>query len=308
MQFVAIKAHSFANQQSMMKKQVLCFGEVLWDTFGTEKVPGGAPMNVALHLVKQGIDATLVSQVGNDAEGKNLLAFLKTNHLNTSLVQVDDELPTCSVTVTLDEQQQATYTIPKPVSWDNIQPTRALLAAINNTQVIVFGSLASRSKASRDTLLNLFENKMLKVFDVNLRAPHYGQETIETLAVMADVVKMNEEEAILLTGSHEGTLKDRITEFRKKYHCQSICVTRGQNGAIVYYDNKFYEHPGFTVEVVDTVGAGDAFLATFIAGMLSKQPMDKVLEKACAIGAFVAGQRGANPVYNEAKIAQIIGA
>jgi fructokinase len=290
-----------------MKKQVLCFGEVLWDTFGNEKVPGGAPMNVALHLLKQGISASLVSRIGHDESGEKLSAFLKQNGLPTNLLQVDDKLPTCEVTVNLDNEGVATYTIPKPVAWDNIEETDALLEQVKHTDVIVFGSLACRDKHSRDTLLNLFETPMVKVFDVNLRAPHYEQTTIETLAAMADVIKMNEEEANLLIGNYDEPLKDKIREFKKKFHCQTICVTRGDNGAIVYHNDKFYEHPGFKVEVADTVGAGDSFLATLIAGLLNKQPMAKVLEKACAVGAFVASRRGANPVYDEAIINAITG-
>ncbi len=290
-----------------MKNQVLCFGEVLWDTFGNEKKPGGAPMNVALHLVKQGVPASLVSRIGRDTDGNKLSDFLKVNHLNSGLLQVDEKLPTCSVEVWLDDKAQATYTIPKPVSWDNIQHNEVLAERINHVSVIVFGSLACRSKASRDTLLDLFENhKMLKVFDVNLRAPHYEKATIETLAARANVIKMNEEEAILLTGGYDEPLKDRIIEFQRKFHSQTICVTRGENGAIIYHNDKFYEHPGFDVEVADTVGAGDAFLATLIAGLINKQPMDEVLEKACAIGAFVTSQQGANPVYDQDVIQSII--
>jgi fructokinase len=110
---------------------------------------------------------------------------------------------------------------------------------------------------------------------------------------------MNEEEANLLISTKKGDLKDKINEFRSKYHAQTICVTRGDNGAIVWHDHEFYEHPGFTVDVVDTVGAGDSFLATFIIGLLNKLPMPQILERACAVGAFVASKRGANPLYVE---------
>lgn len=289
-----------------MKKQVLCFGEVLWDTFGDEQKPGGAPMNVAMHLVKQGINASMLSRVGNDKPGDDLVTFLKENNLYSDLIQVDDKLPTCQVTVKLDKHQQATYTIPQPVSWDNIQPDEALEERIKQTSVIVFGSLACRSEASRNTLLDLLKHPMLKIFDVNLRPPHYEPSTIQTLAAMADVIKMNEEEANLLIGDYDEPLKDKILEFQKKFHSKTICVTRGEHGAIIWHATQFYEHPGFTVKVVDTVGAGDSFLATFIAGLLKKQPMDKVLERACAVGAFVAGKRGGNPVYDEACITSII--
>jgi fructokinase len=281
-----------------MKKNILCFGEVLWDAFGEQKVAGGATMNVAFHLAQQGAGVTFASSVGIDESGNELVDFLKDNGLYNELVQRDKALPTCEVTVQLDDQQQATYIIPQPVSWDGIKSTPALTKCAKSATAVVFGSLVGREATSRDTLLNLLsETKGLKIFDVNLRAPHYTLSTIQNLAAMADVVKMNEEEANLLISTKNGDLKDEINEFRKKYHAQTICVTRGDNGAIVWHDHEFYEHPGFTVEVVDTVGAGDSFLATFIVGLLNKTPMQQVLARACAVGAYVASKRGATPRY-----------
>lgn len=281
-----------------MKKNILCFGEVLWDAFGEEKVAGGATMNVAFHLNQQGARVAFASSVGTDASGNELVNFLKDNGLYNELIQRDETLPTCEVTVKLDEHRQATYVIPQPVSWDNIKPKTTLTRNAKNAKAIVFGSLVCRDTITRDTLLNLLhDTKALKVFDVNLRAPHYTPQTIETLAARADVVKMNEEEAELLINNKKGDLKEKITEFRKKYLAQTICVTRGAHGAMVWHDHEFYEHPGFEVKVADTVGAGDAFLATFIAGLLNKLPMPQILERACAIGAFVASKRGATPRY-----------
>jgi len=278
-------------------KNILCFGEILWDTFGDEKIPGGAPMNVARHLVQQGLTVSFATRIGTDDSGNGLLEFLKANGLYSNLVQLDDELPTCEVTVRLDDSGQATYIIPEPVSWDNIQTESALTEAAEQAQAIIFGSLASREATTRDTLLNLLdETTALKVFDVNLRLPHYALSTIETFAAKADVLKMNEDEAVLLSGSYD--LKESITVFQKMYHPQTICVTRGGNGAIVWHNHEFFEHPGFKVSVVDTVGAGDAFLAAFVAGLLNKSPVPQVLENACAVGAFVAGKRGANPLYD----------
>jgi len=278
-------------------KNILCFGEILWDAFGDEKVPGGAPMNVARHLAQQGESVALATRVGIDEPGVALTDFLKTSGLYSELVQQDEELPTCQVTVKLDKGGHATYTIPEPVSWDNIQTTDELTEAAVQASAIVFGSLACRESTTRETLQTLLdETTALKIFDVNLRPPHYELSTIQTLAAMADVIKMNEDEAVLLMGS--GDLKEKILEFQSKYHFKTFCVTRGENGAIVWHDYEFFEHPGYNVDVVDTVGAGDAFLATFIAGLLVDQKMDELLKKACAVGAFVAGKRGANPVYN----------
>jgi fructokinase len=283
-------------------KNILCFGEILWDTFGTEKVAGGAPMNVARHLVRQRANVSFASRVGSDESGKGLIEFLKASGLYSDLIQIDDELPTCEVTLKLDKQGSATYIIPGPCSWDNIQPDTVLTEAAEKAAAIVFGSLACRENITRDTLLNLLgETTALKIFDVNLRPPHYTLPDVETFAARADVVKMNEEEANLLIGG-ASSLKEKIIAFQKKYHPQTICVTRGENGAIVWHDHEFYEHPGFKVTVVDTVGAGDAFLATFIAGLLNDINMTDLLKKACAVGAFVTTRRGANPVYSMADI------
>lgn len=279
---------------------ILCFGEILWDTFEDGKKPGGATMNVAFHLAQQGAKACFATRVGTDSPGRELIKFLKDSGLYSDLVQEGDKLPTCEVKVKLDENQQATYTIPKNVSWDNIKAKRELTKNAKKADAIVFGSLVCRDATSRDTLLDLLdETNALKVFDVNLREPHYTLSTIETLAAAADVVKMNEEEADLLLNRKTGVLKEKMIEFRMKYHVRTICVTRGDKGAIVWHEHEFFEHPGYGVNVVDTVGAGDAFLATFTLGLLDKLPMQQILDRACAVGAFVTSKRGANPLYVE---------
>lgn len=289
---------------NFMNKQILCFGEVLWDAFGDVKKAGGAPMNVARHLVQQGNNVLFASSVGIDPSGVELTGFLKENGLYSDLLQRDENLPTCEVTVELDENHQATYIIPKPVSWDNIEFTDELQVALKTVGGIVFGSLACREEATFETLLNVLdESDALKIFDVNLRPPHYTLSKIETLAARADVIKMNEEEAELLIHGGSGDLKQMITEFQKKFHTRIICVTRGAQGAIIWNDYEFYEHPGYCVDVVDTVGAGDSFLATFITGLLNETPMQPLLEKACAVGAYVTTQRGANPVYKVDEVA-----
>ncbi|QKJ28806.1 carbohydrate kinase [Mucilaginibacter mali] len=288
-----------------MKKQVLCFGEVLWDAFGYEKIAGGAPMNVAFHLTQQGVKTHFASRVGADRSGRELILALKDKDLYSNLISEDPNLPTCEVTVELDPKKQATYIIPQPVSWDNIHVDPNLLKTAKEASAIVFGSLASRGDVTRNTLRTLLEeSKAIKIFDVNLRAPHYERSTIELLAAMSDVIKMNEEEATLLIGGGSGKkLQQKITEFQKAYHPHTIIITRGAEGAMVWHDKQFYESPGVKVDVVDTVGAGDSFLATFIAGLLNNEPVNEILKRACKISAFVATQRGANPVYPKELVA-----
>ena len=282
---------------------ILCFGEILWDTFGTEKVAGGAPMNVARHLAQQRMPVSFASRVGADSSGDKLIAFLKESSLYSDLIQTDYSLPTCEVTVKLDETGQATYTIPEPVSWDNIQPVDELTAAAKNASAIIYGSLACRGKTTKNTLLDLLnQTRALKIFDVNLRPPHYTLDTINTFISGAGVVKMNDDEAALLMEGNKNNLKENTISFQKKYNLKTICITRGAHGAIVWHNDNFFEHAGYKVTVEDTVGAGDAFLATFVAGLLKNEPMENILEKACFIGAFVAGERGANPVYGSREL------
>ncbi|MDB5120512.1 MAG: hypothetical protein JWN56_1730 [Sphingobacteriales bacterium] len=290
-----------------MPESILCFGEVLWDTFKNEKKPGGAPMNVAMHLKQQGLNALIATSIGADTEGEDLIKFLKENEIYSSLIQ-GDNLKTCVVTVKLNEQHQATYIIPSPVSWDNICITPELVDAANQANVIVFGSLACRHDKTKNTLIYLLQNsKALKVFDINLRAPHYSIAAIKELAVLADVIKVNDEELDILTSTQSDVfrLHDKILHLADILNCTKVCVTRGDKGAIILYDNDFYEHPGYVVDVVDTVGSGDAFLATFIGSLLKNLPIGKALNDACCMGAFVASNRGANPIYKLDEINKI---
>ncbi|MGI4803609.1 MAG: carbohydrate kinase family protein [Janthinobacterium lividum] len=290
-----------------MNNQVLCFGEVLWDGFETEKKAGGAPMNVAMHLLQQQISVKMLTRIGEDDLGDELFAYLQKQNFPTGLIQRDAALPTCLVTVALDENQQAKYTIPEPVSWDNIQPENTLVKEAFPFEMIVYGSLACRTKTSLNTLLQLLEKPVYKIFDVNLRPPHFTQNIISTLAQKADMVKMNDEELDFLSTETEKnlSLEDKMKAFSNRYHTKTVCVTLGEHGCVVMHLHKFYRHPGFKVKVADTVGAGDSFLATFIAGMLKQQPMKEILINASAIGAFVAGSNGANPVYDQQKIKAI---
>jgi len=290
-----------------MNQQVLCFGEVLWDTLPEGKTPGGAPMNVAIHLKQQGIHSTMASRIGSDEAGRELIQFLRVHDLYSDLIQEEEKLPTCVVGVELDEKRQATYTIPYPVSWDNIQPDPALLEAANKASVIVFGSLASRAETTRNTLMELLKNDALKVFDVNIRAPHFEMDNLKILGGMSNIIKMNSEELDMLAGTELAHLsqKEKISFLADYMGVGTLCITRGDSGAIALIEGVFYEHPGFKIDVLDTVGAGDAFLAAFIAGTLQAESPNAILQKACAVGAFVASHRGANPGYDLQKILEI---
>ncbi|MCD6355064.1 MAG: hypothetical protein J7L95_05900 [Prolixibacteraceae bacterium] len=163
----------------MKAKNILCFGEVLWDKLPSGTYPGGALLNVAINLKKQGQNPWLVSKTGNDIEGRKLLRYLTSAGLNTDLVGKDTKLPTSEVLVHLDENKNASYDICEPVAWDNILPNREIEKAAVSADLIIFGSLASRNETTRKTLFRLLEkSKATRLLDVNLRPPYNKPEFV----------------------------------------------------------------------------------------------------------------------------------
>ncbi|KJF45667.1 carbohydrate kinase family protein [Draconibacterium sediminis] len=294
---------------NITNKEILCFGEVLWDRLPSGAKPGGAPMNVALHLNAIGLNAAIASSVGNDDAGQQLLGFLQNSEVDTSLIQTDENLPTSEVLVHLDEHNNASYEICEPVAWDNIQLSDELAKKAQNTGLIIYGSLAARKQTTRETLLKLLDNNAVKLIDVNLRQPYDKQDVLELLLAKSDIVKLNDDELRVFAGWNgiEGKTEEELIKwFVQHYKVEMLCVTRGDKGAVMYYENKFYEHPGFKVNAVDTVGAGDAFLAGLVAAFLQKKSHAEAITFACATGAFVASKAGATPKYDMAEIQAII--
>ena len=293
----------------LKNESILCFGEVLWDRLPTGSKPGGAPMNVALHLNAIGLNAKISSKVGNDKSGKELVSFLRSSGVDTSLIQSDEKLQTSEVLVQLDENNNASYEICEPVAWDNIQLTDELVQEANKCGLIIYGSLASRNKTTRETLLKLLENDAVKLIDVNLRKPYDKKEVLETLLRKADIAKLNDEELLVFEHWHGLSFKnekERVKWFANQYGINLVCVTKGANGALLYFEQLFFEHPGFKVKAIDTVGAGDAFLAGLVAAFAQKRAPAESIAFACATGAFVASKAGATPSYDLAEIKRIM--
>jgi len=285
-----------------MQNKVITIGEILWDVFPEGKKAGGSSMNVALNLHKQGIESGFISAIGDDENGKALINFLTGSHFGTDLIQINTELPTSTVVVQLDEHHQATYTIKQPVAWDDIKITDENITAVKQADALVYCSLTCREEQSRKTILALLENAKTKIFDINLRTPFYSKELIGELLAHADILKINEDEIIWvkksfgLTGNTDEQL---LKQLSGEFNIGIICLTLGDKGACVLKEGKLFKHAGYQVQVADTVGAGDAFLATFIACYLQGYPMETTLDNACKVGAFVASQPGANPEYNK---------
>lgn len=290
-------------------KQILCIGEVLWDRLPSGAKPGGAPMNVALHLHAIGQDASIASRIGNDQPGRDLKTFLENSGLSTEFIQTDENLPTSEVLVHLDENNNATYEICEPVAWDNLQLTGSLSEKAKKSGVLIYGSLASRNQQSRQTLLKLLEVDALKLIDVNLRKPYGRRELVEPLLRKSDVIKLNDDELSVFAAWHTKQDLDEqqlIEWVAGHYGAKLLCVTKGENGARLFCEGRFYNHAGFKINAVDTVGAGDAFLAGLLAALFDHKTYDEALAFACATGAFVASKAGATPEYNMQEIERIL--
>jgi fructokinase len=283
-----------------MNACALCFGEVLWDCLPNARLPGGAPLNVAYHLNKLGIEATIVSAVGKDTAGNEMLAHITRCGLRTTFVRHHPTLPTGTVPVTLDDAGHASYTIEENVAWDDIGANPKL----PSVGAIVHGSLAARSAANREALKELLARPdTLRVMDVNLRPPFDDHARVLEFASLADWLKVNASELSQLTGIPAGAdPSDGVRELTARTGVKRVCVTAGETGAWLFDDGKSHFSPGLKVNVVDTVGAGDAFTAALVAGLLYGEEPEMILGRACRLGALVSSLIGGQPEYDVATL------
>ncbi len=283
----------------------VCFGEVLWDMFPTHKKIGGAPLNVALRMKSLGAETTMISKVGLDEEGDGIISFIKDHDVSSDSIQKGADYKTGVVHVMINEKGNASYDILYPSSWDKIAPSEEMDEKVSEADVFVFGSLICRDEVSRSTLYGLLDKAKYKVLDANLRAPYYTAEVLLELMSKADFIKLNDEELYeisQLLGSPYNSFEQNIKFIAEKTNTKHVCVTKGAFGAVLYYNDKFYYNSGYFIKVVDTVGAGDSFLASLIVRLLRGKSPQKSLNYACAVGALVAGHEGANPKISEKEI------
>tara|TARA_B110000046_G_scaffold114280_1_gene121541 strand:- start:2025 stop:2915 length:891 start_codon:yes stop_codon:yes gene_type:complete len=286
------------------KSKIVCFGEILWDLLPTGNVAGGAPMNVAYHANQLGTTAQMVSKIGKDELGKELLGFLNKKGVDTSLVQSDGTYPTGTVNVTLDSMGSPSYEIMAPVAWDYINANTTNKAAVQNADAFVFGSLAARNLRTRDTLFELLELTKLKVFDVNLRSPFYSKPLVIKFLQHADIVKMNDEELEVIGNwlDINETEQNTALQVKKHFGLQQLLVTRGAKGAWLFNKDEMINSKGIEIQVQDTIGSGDSFLAAYLSKYLLGELPEKCLQFASATGAYVATQSGGTPGFTEDQI------
>ena len=289
--------------ENNLTNAVVCFGEILWDILPDVKRPGGAPMNVAYHLQKLGLNSQLISSVGDDALGRSLLEFVGEIGLSAQTIQVHESQPTSEVIATVGPGHDVRYEIVFPVAWDFIRQMPEYKPLLEGSTALVYGSLASRNDVSASTLQTMLGlNHLFKVFDVNLRAPHYSHEIIDHLLKAANLVKLNAEELGIICGWYDETIREesaQVAYLFGNFQVDEILVTKGATGAAYYTREQHFEQAAFKVDVNDTIGSGDSFLAAFLSMRLQHADPVSTLEYAVAMGAFITAQSGACPPYQK---------
>ncbi|TRX42401.1 carbohydrate kinase family protein [Flavobacterium restrictum] len=288
---------------------VVCFGEVLFDVFPSHQKIGGAPLNVGLRLSSLGLKVQIISRVGNDALGNELLEYVAQNGVDTAAIQLDETHSTGEVMVLLNDKGSASYTINYPVAWDKIVCNPENEITVKQADAFVFGSLVCRDTVSHDALFELINYAKYKIFDVNLRAPFYSKELLISLMMQSDFIKFNDDELYEISAfmnSPYNSLEQNILFIAAQTNTKHICVTKGSHGAVLYYDEKLYYNSGYKITVADTVGAGDSFLAGLLSKLLTQNDPQSAIDFACALGGLVAQNEGANPKITNQEIKEFM--
>lgn len=284
--------------------RILSVGEVLWDLLPTGAVLGGAPANFAVHARSLGANAALVSRVGNDEPGREMLERLAAVGLPKTLIAVDAHAPTGTVSVKLGADGQPHYAIHENVAWDAITADASARVIAAAADAICFGSLAQRAPVSRAAIRELIATlppNALRVFDINLRQSFYSREIIEESLALANVLKLNDAELPVLAGMFRltGDALEQMAELARRFELRAIALTRGGAGSLLFHEHHWSQHPGIAADVRDTIGAGDAFTAAFVLGLLHRWPLAEIDLRANEVAAFVCSQRGATPPLPE---------
>ncbi len=288
-----------------MSKYIVGIGEALWDVLPEGRKIGGAPANFAYHVSQFGFASRVVSAIGDDKLGEELVERFDENGLKYEIEKVP--YSTGTVQVELDPNGVPMYDIKEGVAWDNIPLTKELKKLAENTKVVCFGSLAQRSVVSRNTIHSFLEampsgEGIYKVFDINLRQGFYTRQIITDSMERCNILKINDEELVAISrmfGYPGIDLQDKCWILLAKYKLEMLILTCGVNGSYVFTPGNVSFVATPKVEVADTVGAGDSFTATFISSILKGESVKEAHMRAVRVSAYVCTQHGAMPVIPE---------
>jgi fructokinase len=279
---------------------VVGIGETLWDLFPDGAVWGGAPGNVACHAAGLGAAAAMVSSVGRDDLGDRGIATLESLGVDCRHVQRDGLHPTGTVNVLLDAGGDARYEFASDVAWDHLAWDPALEDVAAGAAAVCYGTLGQRAALSRETIRRFLHEARgaLRVFDVNLRQHFHSPGVLRESLALADALKLNDEELPTVAAACGIDAADPVTaahDLAARHGLRLVAITRGAAGSVLVAEGRTSELPARAAAVVDTVGAGDAFTAAMIVGLLRGRPLDAIHDHASRLAAFVCGQRGATP-------------
>jgi fructokinase len=279
-------------------------GEILWDLLPGGRQVGGAPTNVAWHATQLGLRGTVISAVGDDEAGRELLVRLDAMGIDRSHVAVDPDHPTGTAGVALDAAGKSTFAIADGVAWDHIALHAGLLHLAVEADAVCVGTLAQRNEISRRTIqafVAATRPGCLRVYDVNLRQRHFNHTVISRTIACCDVIKLNDEEWPVVARLLDlpGDPASGAMALRRRHDLRLVAITRGAQGSLLCAADGLHDHAGVACTVADTVGAGDAFTAALTVGLLHGAPIAELHDLAARAAAFVCSQAGATPTLPE---------
>jgi fructokinase len=279
-------------------KTILAFGELLWDLLPGGAMLGGAPFNFSYRVHELGFRGLMISRLGRDERGDEAMARIKSLGMDGSLVQWDDARPTGTVNIIFDALHNPDYTIVPDVAYDHIETNERILEAAAKADCLCFGTLAQRCEVSRGALGRLMEacSSAVKVLDLNLRKDCFSEETVLSSLESANIVKLNEDEALWLARVFDLPAMPLVDFCRRaldKWKLTHCLVTLGERGAFCASRTQCLYVPGYKTRLADSCGSGDAFTAGFVSGLLDGKSLGDCCEKGNLLGAIVASRVGA---------------
>ncbi len=288
----------------MKRTRIISLGETLWDVFPDGPRLGGAPLNFSCcvaELAQANTQVFLVSAVGDDELGQRAVDAVHTHGVDTSHVQTDQR-PTGQVLIELDAAGVASYRFADNAAWDHLLWNADLQRLAADCDAVCFGTLGQRSECSRNSIQRFVAEtsvESLRILDVNLRAPFFDDEVIRQSLALANVLKLNDEELPILANLCGATGNDIqiMQQVADQFQLRCVALTRGAKGSVLVTDDAVSELPGAKVDLVDTVGAGDAFTAAMSLGLLAGRQIDEVNRRAIATASYVCSQPGATMIF-----------
>lgn len=286
--------------------RILSMGEILWDVFPDKEFLGGAPLNFSVNTKRLGSEISLVSAVGTDSRGTQALHSMQELGLYTDFIKIVPDTATGTAIVTTDDAGNAHFVIPRPAAFDhlNFDDTEITRIAEMHPDWIYYGTLAQTNQKNEMILQRLAAAipNLRCFYDVNLRAGSWNFPLVHRLSRLASIIKINDAEAETLFRLSAAIGSFSVEKFcgywASFYSVKVICVTLGSQGCGIWAGGEFHLFPGYSIKVVDTVGAGDAFSAAFLYGYRLGWPMERTASFANALGALVASRTGATPPWS----------